>query len=42
MHKLFFDELEKVESLGAVTDFFSGAQPWIAMGLTAAVAIAFT
>lgn len=42
MNKLFFEELEKVDALGAVTDFFSGAQPWVAMGLTAAVAIAFT
>lgn len=42
MNNLFFEELEKVESLGAVSEFFGGAQPWIAMGLTAAVAIAFT
>jgi len=42
MKQLFFEELEKIESLGDVSDFFSGAQPWIAMGLTAAVAIAFT
>lgn len=42
MKELFFEELETVESLGPVNDFFSGAQPWVAMGMTAAVAIAFT
>lgn len=42
MKGLYFEELEKVESLGSVSEFFEGAQPWVAMGLTAAVAIAFT
>lgn len=42
MKDLFFEELEKIESLGDVSDFFSGAQPWIFTGLTAAITIAFT
>lgn len=42
MNNLFFEELEKVDELGAVADFFSAAHPWIGMGMTAAVAIAFT
>jgi ElaB/YqjD/DUF883 family membrane-anchored ribosome-binding protein len=38
--KLFFEELDRVEELGDVADFFAAAAPWCAMGLAAAVAIA--
>lgn len=40
MKNLFFEELEKVEEMGWLSDFGSGAAPWVAMGLAAAIAIA--
>lgn len=40
--KLFFEELEKMEEMGAVSDFFGAAAPWCAMGLAAAIGIACT
>lgn len=39
MKDLFFEELEKIESLGDVAEFFSGAAPWVAIGMAAAVGI---
>ena len=41
--KLFFEELDKVEELGAFADFCEAASPWVAIGTAVAVGIvAFT
>lgn len=37
--KLFFEELEKVEELGAVNDFVGAAAPWVLGGFTIALAL---
>ncbi len=39
MKNLFYEELEKVEELGVVSDFMGAAAPYIAMGIAVAVII---
>lgn len=39
MEELFFEELEKVEELGAINDFAGAAQPWVLGGFTIAIAL---
>ena len=39
MKHLFFEELEKMEELDAVSDFFGAAAPFVAIGLGIAIII---
>lgn len=39
--KLYFEELEQVEELGAIADFFGAAAPYVAAGI-AIMAIVYT
>lgn len=39
MKHLFFEELEKMEELDAVSDFFGAAAPFVAIGLGVAIVI---